>query len=278
MNTRPPTPVLADPGTARASNLAIALLWLPRARREDALVYFRFCRAVDDLADDPGLPAAAKIGALSAWKSALAGGTGLPAELARVLDAHRIPPAWPLALVDGCLRDADPRPFATLPDLLGYCWQVAPAVGLACTRIFGCASPESAAYAENLGYALQLTNIARDVRADAEIGRAYIPLDILAALRIPSPLDPSAPPPPRLPEAIRRITAEARRFFSLAVPPPADRLALRPAIAMQNLYTRLLDKIEARNCDTWTARPRLTAFEKFLGLLSAFAGPGRRGG
>jgi len=158
--------VLAPAGTARKSHLAFALLWLPRERRRDALVFFRFCRAVDDIADEPGRSEEEKRRLLQEWLDGIERNS-LPAELESVVARHGIDRNLLAEIVRGCATDVRPARFETFAGLEKYCWRVACAVGLVSIRIFGCKDPASSAYAENLGHALQLTNILRDVGEDA---------------------------------------------------------------------------------------------------------------
>lgn len=172
-------PALATPEETTSSNLAFALRCLPASRRHHAMVFYRFCRAVDDIADDSTRPAESKREALGAWKDALTSKANLPVELQHCIRDTGISCDLLLAIVEGCEMDIDPRPFANLEALRAYCWKVACAVGLASLGIFGAHRPESRDYAESLGYALQFTNILRDVAEDASMGRIYLPEDLL---------------------------------------------------------------------------------------------------
>ena len=157
------------------SNLAFALRVLPPAQRDDAVVFYAFCRQVDDIADDPGLPLDQRRNGLDAWTRGLTHGFESPAGLERAIadlrDRLGIPNGLLLEIIDGCRADLQPQRFATWPDLQQYTRKVACAVGLVSIRIFGCTNPAAEDYAIALGHALQLTNIIRDV---GEIGRAPV--------------------------------------------------------------------------------------------------------
>jgi phytoene synthase len=120
---------LAARANARKSNLAFALGCLPADRRMDALVFYDFCRAVDDIADEPGRSPAEKHELLDLWKAALIAGDNLPPALAQVLARHRIDPDLLVEIVRGVEMDIEPIRYQTHEDLRAYCWRVASAVG-----------------------------------------------------------------------------------------------------------------------------------------------------
>ena len=119
---------LAPARAARGSHLAFALLWLPRDRRRDAMVFFRFCRAVDDIADEPGRSEEEKRRLLQEWLDSI---ESLPAELEDVVRGRGIDRSLLAEIVRGCASDIRPQRFETFEDLEKYCWRVACAVGLA---------------------------------------------------------------------------------------------------------------------------------------------------
>ncbi len=167
------------------SNLAFALKILPRDRREDMVVFYAFCRTMDDLADDPGMPAEKRTELLDGWKHGLVSGFTAPdefqREVAALRDRQRIPNDLLVAIIEGCQMDVHPQRFENWEDLSGYVWKVACAVGLVSIRLFGCKDPGSECYAVALGHALQLTNILRDIAEDLSNGqRIYLPLADLA--------------------------------------------------------------------------------------------------
>lgn len=237
--------------TRRAkSNLAFALNILPKERREDAGVFYAFCRTIDDLADAPGLPPEARQAALESWKCGLLHGFAAPDALQQQLvalrDRHQIPNELLGAIIDGCLMDLHPQRFQTWDDLSHYIWKVACAVGLVSIRLFGCTDPASAHYATTLGHALQLTNILRDISEDLANGaRIYLPLDDLARFDYSQQdlLD-------RVDDArfLALMTHEADRADALfreaaACLPAADRNALLPARIMGEIYQVLLENM-----------------------------------
>lgn len=180
----------ADPSAdaiARASksNLAFALGCLPPARRKDMIILYAFCREVDDLADDPALPLEQKREGLQRWREGVLHGFANPTSLQQAVS--RLPEKYPIDralladLVRGMEMDLQPRFFETLEELLVYCYHAASVVGLASVEIFGYRNAQCREYAVQLGYALQLTNIMRDVGEDLDQGRVYLPLREMAA-------------------------------------------------------------------------------------------------
>jgi 15-cis-phytoene synthase len=257
-------PQLAPAESLHGSNLAFALRCLPRERRSSAAVFYRFCRAVDDIADDPFLEPAAKEEALLAWNRALHERDGLPGELAAVIGQLRIDPALLAGIVEGCRRDIFPKPFQTLDDLRGYCWHVACEVGLVSVHIFGCKDPASRDYAIHLGYALQFTNIVRDVGEDASSGRVYLPQDMLG--KWGCGVEDVLAGDPRILPAARALAAHAGEHFQRAhnVLPPTDKEALLPARIMAAIYQTLLHKILRNETTILHRRVRLSRLHKAL--------------
>ena len=166
--------------TKRArSNLAIAFACLPKDRRADATTLYAFCRCVDDIADDEQLSREEKTDRLAAWREAVRGDGSavgsLGVELAEVRDRRKIDPEDLTEIIAGMEMDIDPQRYDTFEDLKRYCYRAASAVGLASIPVFGYQNSSCKQFAINLGYALQLTNIIRDVGQDLEIGRIYLP-------------------------------------------------------------------------------------------------------
>ncbi|MEI6654675.1 MAG: phytoene/squalene synthase family protein [Verrucomicrobiota bacterium] len=261
--------------TRRAkSNLAFALNILPKERREDAGIFYAFCRTIDDLADAPGLPLEQRQAALELWQSGLLNGFAAPDALQQQLvalrDRHQIPNNLLGAIIDGCLMDLQPQRFQTWDDLSRYIWNVACAVGLVSIRLFGCTDPASAHYAVTLGHALQLTNILRDIGEDLANGaRIYLPLADLARFDY-SEEDLLA----RVDDArFRALMAyEADRADALfgeaaACLPAADRAALLPARIMGEIYQVLLEKMRSGGFGVLHQRYHVSKVRK-LAILS----------
>ena len=167
------------------SNFFYAFLLLPRAQREAIFAVYAFCRIVDDAVDE-GVDRAAQRRELARWREEIARvwGAGAPEHPAaqRLQEAVRrfpIPREALEEVIAGVEMDLDRAAYETFTDLYPYCYRVASAVGLCSIAIFGYTDPRAQDYAINLGVALQLTNILRDVQVDARIGRVYLPQEDL---------------------------------------------------------------------------------------------------
>lgn len=233
------------------------------------IVYYQFCRAVDDLADEPGWTTEERLAGLTAWREGILGQRPLPQDLARVLERRPVDVRYPLALIDGMVRDVESNCFATEEELHHYCWQVAGAVGLACNAITGCVHPASATYAENLGLALQLTNILRDVREDAGLGRVYFSQETLQKSGVRREGILAGQPGEGFAELWQTQAAKAQAAFARVAegPPRPDRTALCAAEAMRRIYQRLLRVMCRDGGRVWQCNYRLTPWQKFLAMM-----------
>jgi phytoene/squalene synthetase len=165
----------------RHSNLALGLILLPRAHRADAFLFYDFCRAVDDLADSGTETPERRKEQLSSWIEALQPGNEeqLPGDFAEMIQRRQLDRQLLLEIVLGMQMDTEQCRYPTFSELRRYCWRAASAVGLVSAALFGASGDAVKDYATELGLALQLTNILRDVREDAGVNRIYIPLEDL---------------------------------------------------------------------------------------------------
>lgn len=191
-------------------------------------------------------------------------------EMVEVIRRYRLREADLLAIVDGVSMDIGSPRYETFEDLRAYCYGVASAVGLCCVRIFGCTSERIDAFAEALGYALQFTNILRDVVEDyVEMGRVYLPQAELRAFGVKE-ADLAAPADN---ERCRRLFAlchyRATHFFAKArrLLPEEDRDKLKAALVMEAFYRDILAKIKASDFRLTQKRVRLGKGRKFALLL-----------
>lgn len=267
------------------SNFYYAFLTLPRPRREALYAVYAFCRIVDDIADlgvDGAADPAAQHAALATWRQEVARcyepGEGphhpIARQLAAGVRAYTIPREALEAVIDGVAMDLDGAVFETVDDLLPYCYRVASAVGLCCIEIFGYTDPRARQYAVDLGTALQLTNIVRDVGADARGGRVYVPRADLRAFGI-SVADLRAGRHDDAFVALMRHQAQrAREFYRRADAnfPRADARSLVPARIMGAIYAALLDEIEARSFRVFGDRITVPTRRKVAIALRCWAG------
>ena len=256
----------ADEIVARSgSNLAFALAVLPRDKRRDMRIFYGFCRVIDDLADDPGFSDEDRKTGLDHWRGLISGSekpaSGIESEFCEMKAKRNLPPGILTEIIDGCESDLEPQTFATFEDLRKYCFQVASAVGLISIELFGYTEPETRTYAENLGYALQITNIMRDVAEDAGEGRIYLPLEDLEQFGVSEKaiLD-FKPESPGFQKLMAFEATRADEFYKKAVEslPEADRRAMRSAELMRAIYSRILDRMRADNFNVFGKRYRLS--------------------
>jgi phytoene synthase len=244
---------------ASKSNLAFAFVSLGKERRRDITIFYAFCRLIDDIADSPELQTDEKANRLRSWRNALGGPiTDEPAlapEVRGLTEKYRITPAMLEEIIDGVEMDLTIARYETFAELRQYCYRVASAVGLVRIEIFGYQNPACKEYAIELGLALQVTNIVRDVRKDLENGRIYLPREDLAAFKY-SEADLAA----RVCDErfVRLMQFEADRahgFFqkAAALLPSEDRRAMVSAEIMGSIYQALLRKME---------RDRFRVFER----------------
>lgn len=263
MNLPPPLP---SPGQ---SNLAFALNLLPRGRRGDAMLFYRFCRAVDDIADNIALPPSEREKLLGDWVKTVE--HRQHPEIEHLLETHAIERCLLLEIMEGCASDIRPRRFESFTDLESYCRRVACVPGLVCTRIFGCRDSASETYAVHLGHALQLTNILRDAGEDARLGRIYIPLEVLDRFGVSEREILESRPGEGFRPLMAFLADRAAARHAKAIPPAMDFRALLPARVMANVYFRLLQKLEDRGFPVLEQRISLWWFEKFGAALAALA-------
>jgi phytoene synthase len=229
---------------------------LPVRKRRAIYALYSFCRMVDDCVDEPDGEGEA---GLRRWAEEVQRcyegrpSTELGRNLAEALFEFPIPRGCFQDIIGGCRMDLTTNRYATFPDLRVYCERVASAVGLAAIEIFEYTDPRTRQYAVQLGVALQLTNILRDVADDAVRGRIYLPQEDLARfgvseadLRAAAAKGGDAPPAVR--ELLAFEAARARTHYDLArdLLPAADRKAMTPAEIMAAVYGELLDEIVRR--------------------------------
>ena len=260
--------------SAARSSFYLAMRVLPKDQREAMFSVYRFCRAVDDVADEPeyGSPVE-RMGELERWRRKIAAMFAGEAST-ELADLDRAARRYGLrqndfdAVIDGVEMDAERNilapDWATL-DL--YCDRVASAVGRLSVRIFGLGIETGEALAFHLGRALQLTNILRDVDEDAAAGRLYLPSEALAAARVPADDPLRAVKDPKLAIACDEVVRRARRHYEQAEPilSSAPRAAARAPRLMATAYRSLLDNMAARGFEP----PRTRARPSKLRLLGA---------
>jgi len=245
-------------------------------------------RRCDDIADDPRWPVAERRQKLAEWmdsvRKALAGHSTDDPVLLALTDTQRrykIPPLLLDQLAEGTAMDVQeevpqedtertPRPrsprvlYRTFEELRGYCYRVASVVGLVCIRVFGYHDASAEPLAEQLGLAFQLTNIIRDVKEDAALGRIYIPEDDLIQFDI-SPAELRSPSGSARLRLLLAFEADRAREFYRAgdkLLPLVDEDSQPALWVLLTIYRRLLEKIASRQYDVYGEKVSLSPQEK----------------
>jgi phytoene synthase len=262
------------------SNFYYAFLFLPRPRREALYAVYAFCRLVDDVADLGGNPAQQRA-ELREWRAEVArcyDGRGpvtpVARRLAEAVRAYGIPRTALEAIIDGVEMDLDRATYETFDQLYPYCYRVASAVGLCCIEIFGYTEPRARDYAVNLGIALQLTNIIRDVGADARAGRVYIPQEDLRRFGVTAEDLRAGRFTDAFVALMEHQARRARHFYEAArrTFPTGDARSLVAAEIMGRIYFALLRELEARRFHVFGERVSLPARRKLAIALRTWAG------
>ena len=262
---------------ARDTNFYYSFLVLPAAKRHAIIAVWDFCRAVDDAVDEAEGEGAARDAAarraIAAWRDELARcfGAGPPQTrqgraLAPLIAQFDLPREPFDMLIEGVEMDLGNRRYDTFADLYEYCIRVASAVGLLCLNIFGYRDPGARQYAMDLGVALQLTNILRDVPVDLAQGRVYLPLEDLRAhgcteedLRREVHRAGGGVQSPAVKALLRQQAERARDYYRRAerALPPADARRLVAAEIMGAIYRAILRRIERRDYDVFSQLVRI---------------------
>lgn len=261
-----------DVARRAAKNFYYSFLLLPRELRGPMHALYAFFRQTDDIADG-GEAVEERKAALASWRTELDAGLKVgdgawPGMLALADTVRRrsIPASYLREVIDGAEMDLTPRRYAEFPALRDYCYKVASVVGLSCLHLWGFRSDSGRA--EELGVAcgiaLQLTNILRDVREDAGLGRVYLPQDELERFGVSEGMFSGGEMTPALRELFRFQAARAAEYYEQAAPlvaliDPAGRPVFR---AMVGIYRGLLDEIVRRDYDVLAGRVSLPPWRK----------------
>jgi phytoene synthase len=258
---------------ARDTSFYYSFLVLPPEKRRAIVAVWDFCRAVDDEVDE------AKDGGVSLrrWREELDacyGAAGLGAgpatpqgrALQPVISQFKLPRGAFEDLIDGVEMDITRTRYRTFAELHEYCLHVASAVGLVCVEIFGYRDPAARTYASELGVALQLTNILRDVSTDFARGRLYLPLEDLERFRVSEDdlkeecaRNGAGVRSSHVRDLLAHQASRARRYYERAdaVRPREDAGRLVAAEIMGGIYCGILDRIERENYDVFTKHIRV---------------------
>jgi len=261
----------------RAKNFYYSFVLLSAQQRKAMCAIYAFMRYCDDLSDEPGASQAA----LDRWKG----------ELEEALEGRFSDhPLWPAfhhtvrrfgipheyfrQMIEGVTGDLEPRRIENFDELYQYCYRVASVVGLTIIHIFGFDTRSALPLAEKCGVAFQLTNILRDIREDAGLGRIYIPAEDLRRFGVSEEDLATGNRTEGFLNLMRFEAARARSYYTESAPlldliHPRSRSSL---YALISIYSRLLERIEGVNYDVFSRRVRLTLFEKSWIVVRAMVG------
>jgi phytoene synthase len=246
----------------RAKNFAYGIMVLPKPKRQAIAAVYAFAREVDDIADG-NLPPEEKRSRLEDLRASLdeRRNGAMHIALTDARTRYPIPRSALDALVEGGLQDIEQTRYADFEELRAYCAKVAGAVGIACIAIYG---SDDVVHAEQMGLALQLINIMRDVREDWELGRVYLPQDELARAGVTEQQIAAGAVTPEWvalmrgqADRARALLAEGRRLL-----PTLDRRSALCVATFAGLYEATLDAIEARSYDVFGERPGMSPAAK----------------
>jgi phytoene synthase len=259
-----------------AANFYYGIRLLTRPKREALCAIYAFARAVDDIGDGTMEPDA-KLAALARERSEIerldpASENLVITALAAVTKRFALPRDAFVDLIDGVGMDVAGTHYESFDDLVVYCRRVAGSIGRLCLSVFGSDDPKATALADDLGVAMQLTNILRDVREDASIGRVYLPAEDLRRFDWPGGERPNAATVAAvsvdtagpLAALVHFEAARNREWFerSLKLVPLLDRRSGACVKAMSQIYRDLLEQIDARPEAILAGRVRLSAWAK----------------
>jgi phytoene synthase len=281
-----------------ARNFYYAFLVLPAAKRQALYAVYAFMRRCDDIADDVRIPARERRHKLGNWIEAFhraqAGQATDDPVLLALTDAlrrHQVPTVLLDQLAYGTAMDIEdqgpaaaaavrsagtPAPptisYKTFDDLYLYCYRVASVVGLVCIRIFGYRDPAAEGLAERCGLAFQLTNILRDVKEDAAMGRVYLPLEDLLRFDIAASELRAGKDLDRIRPLLAKQADRAREYYKSAdeLLPLIDEESQPALWVLVTIYRRLLEKIAERQFDVFGDRIQVSLREKLVILGKGF--------
>jgi phytoene synthase len=242
---------------------------------EHATRLYGFCRRVDDIADEAS-DAAAAHAELAVIARALQRGESedaATADMLRLMHASRIESAVPLELIRGVAGDLGAVRVVDSDELLHYCYQVAGTVGLMMTAALDVSTPEAMPHAIDLGMAMQLTNICRDVRDDALLGRRYLPASLVGALEPVELVDPTAAVRAKVIPALRELLNTADNHYAsgergLQYLPVGARTGI---LVAARTYRAIGTVLRKRDFDCWSSRAQVGSARKATITLQALA-------
>jgi phytoene synthase len=255
------------------SSFYYAFNLLPAEQRDAMNTVYAFCRQTDDIVDEGTLADEVKFEKLRKWRieleKSLKGHSDYPVlnKLSRTIQKFNIPLDPFFDLLKGMEMDLQTKRYLTFTDLQTYCYHVASTVGLMCIEIFGYRHPSAKDFAINLGIALQLTNILRDIKKDAERGRIYLPQEDLRKFNYNEADIFNNTYNENFQMMMKYQVERAREYFNAATAclNREDKKTMFAARAMQHIYFKMLNKIADAGYDVYNNKIKISAFRK-LGI------------
>lgn len=262
-----------------SSSFYYAFNLLPTDKREAMNTVYAFCRETDDIIDEGNLPDELKYEKLRKWRieleKAFSGNSdySLLNRLGKTIQKFNIPYEPFFELLKGMEMDLQRNRYLTFDDLQLYCYRVASTVGLVCIEIFGYKHKSAKDFAINLGIALQLTNILRDVKKDSQSGRIYLPQKDLIRFNYTEDDILSQNYNENFIELMRFEAERAKEYFSKATENLnlEDKGGMFAARAMQHIYRKLLEKIIHADYDVYQKNIKVSKVEKVGIALGVWA-------
>ncbi|MBA4406213.1 squalene synthase HpnD [bacterium] len=252
------------------SSFYYAFSLLAKPKRDAMNTVYAFCRKTDDIVDEGDDSEEVKYERLRRWRIELEKALYHKSDshffnkLASIIKQFNIPIDPFFELIAGMEMDLQNKRYRNFEDLVQYCYRVASTVGLMCIEIFGYKNKSAKDYAVNLGLAMQLTNILRDVKKDSEKGRIYLPQNDLIKFQYSEQDLFEKKYDPNFISLMKFESDRAKDFFAKANQSLdfEDKPSLFPARAMQHIYQRLLTKLETEKFDVFNKKIKVGTFEK----------------
>jgi len=261
------------------SNFSYSFSFLPKDEREAINSIYAFFSYIDNIVDETPtvnqIEIDKKLRRLEFWENSINSiysrkeNSKLLKPLVKTIDRFLIPKQYFTTLIDGCKSDLINYRYETFDDLKKYCYSVASIVGLTCIEIFGYKYEETKNYAINLGYAFQLTNIIRDIKNDKDRGYIYIPKEDLIRFKYSEEDLFNEVYNENFVELMSFQVKRAREYYHKARSflRPDERNRLIAAEIMDDIYCRLLDKIELNNYNIWEKKIKVSTSHKIIMAL-----------
>lgn len=261
------------------SNFLFSFSFLNKEKNEALNTVYAYCRKTDDIADDNEVNTDEKLIQLKKWRDSLERSLNdeetanpLMNNLNKVIKKFNIPEEPFYDLIEGMEIDLKKNRFRTFAELADYCYKAASNVGLMCIEIFGYKNPETKNFAINLGIALQLTNILRDIKADAERGRIYIPQEDLRRFNYKESDLLEGRYNEDFIKLMKFECGRAKYFYKEADKSLSDedRGSMFAARIMEQIYLRILRKIERKNYNVFEKKVSISDLRKAMISLGVY--------